>query len=36
MDQILGERPISTTIFAQGAPGLQVTIGSGRPVKEQT
>ncbi len=33
MDQILGERPISTTqSLLQGvAPGLQVTIGSGRP-----
>ncbi|HEX6849377.1 MAG TPA: TonB-dependent receptor [Chitinophagaceae bacterium] len=33
MDQILGERPVSTTqSLLQGvAPGLQVTIGSGRP-----
>ncbi len=33
MDQILGERPISTTAsLLQGvSPGLQVTIGSGRP-----
>lgn len=33
MDQILGERPVSTTAsLLQGvAPGLQVTIGTGRP-----